>query len=47
MSVTWVTSCVGKPKILDAVAAVNWRKIPISLIVPQKGEQTAQTCAIA
>jgi hypothetical protein len=26
---------------------VNWRKISISLIVPQKGEQTAQACAMA
>jgi hypothetical protein len=25
----------------------SWRKIAISLIVPQKGEQTAQACAMA
>jgi hypothetical protein len=25
----------------------DWRKTAISLIVPQKGEQTAQACAMA
>jgi hypothetical protein len=40
-------SSTKSESVLDCQLTVSWRYIPISLIVSQKGEQTAQACAMA